>query len=104
VAPDAALACSRYYTSFAVTPAALEDWRRYGLPGFFERLRDRLGDGCQPSKHQTRPRNERDESHASKPVRRGRNQRYRDDVDRAGEMAAVTKPAKTEPTRRGARP
>lgn len=86
----AVLACSRYYTSFAVTPAALEDWHRYGLPGFLERLRDRLGDGCQPSKHQPRPRRERDESHASTRVRRGRKQRYRDDVDRAGELAAVT--------------
>ena len=26
----AVLACSRYCTSFAVTPAALEDWHRYG--------------------------------------------------------------------------
>jgi hypothetical protein len=85
----AVLACSRYYTSFAVTPAALEDWHRYGLPGFLERLRDRLGDGCQPSKHQPRPRRERDESHASTRVRRGRKQRYRDDVDRAGELEAV---------------
>jgi hypothetical protein len=85
----AVLACSRYYTSFAVTPAALEDWHRYALPGFLERLRDRLGDGCQPSKHQPRPRRERDESHASTPVRRGRKQRYRDDVDRTGELEAV---------------
>lgn len=94
----AVLACSRYYTSFAVTPAALEDWHRYGLPGFLERLRDRLGDGCQPSKHQPRPRRERDESHASTPVRRGRKQRYRDDVERAGELAAAaTQPDDAKP-------
>ena len=94
----AVLACSRYYTSFAVTPAALEDWHRYGLPGFLERLRDRLGDGCQPGKHQPRPRNERDETHASTTVRRGRRQRYRDDVDRAGELAAAaTQPDDTKP-------
>jgi hypothetical protein len=85
-----------YYTRFAVTPAALEDWHRYGLPGFLERLRDRLGDGCQPGKHQPRPRNERDQTHASPPVRRGRHQRYSDDVDRAVDravdLAAVTGP------------
>ena len=92
----AVLACSRYYTSFAINPAALEDWHRYGLPGFLERLKDRLGDACQPGKHQLRPRRERDESHASTPVRRGRRQRYRDDVDRVGELAAVNQP--TEPT------
>jgi hypothetical protein len=86
----AVLACNRYYTSFAVTPAVLEDWHRYALPGFLERLRDRLGDGCQPGKHQPRPRRERDESHAATPKRRGRAQRYRDDVERAGELATLT--------------
>jgi hypothetical protein len=86
----AVLACGRYYTSSAVTPTALEDWHRYQLPGFLERLRDRLGDGCQPGKHQPRPRNERDESHAATHTRRGRKQRQIDDVDRAGEAAAVT--------------
>jgi hypothetical protein len=85
----AVLACNRYYTSFAVTPAVLEDWHRYALPGFLERLRDRLGDGCQPGKHQPRPRRERDESHAATAKRRGRAQRYRDDVERADELAAL---------------
>ena len=89
----AVLACSRYYTSFALTPAALEDWHRYGLPGFLERLRDRLGDACQPGRHQPRPRHERDKTHASTRLRRGRKQRYRYDVDRATELAADT----TEP-------
>lgn len=68
----------------------MEDWHRYGLPDFLERLRDRLGDGCQPGKHQPRPRHVRDETHATTRVRRVRQQRYRDDVDRAGELAAVT--------------
>lgn len=92
----AVLACSRYYTSFAVTPAALEDWHRYALPGFLERLRDRLGDGCQPGKHQPRPRNERDETHASPSACRGRKQRYLDDVKSAGELAAAA--TRSEPT------
>ena len=86
----AVLACSRYNTRYAVTPAALEDWHRYGLPNFLERLRDRLGDACQPGRHQPRPRHERDESHASSRLRCHRKQRHRDDVYRAGELAAVT--------------
>ncbi|GAW54789.1 hypothetical protein [Nocardioides sp. PD653] len=89
----AILACCRYYTSFAVTPAALEDWHRYVLPAFLERLRDRLGDACQPGKHQPRPRLERDTAHAATPVRRGRRQRYRDDVARAGEPPAPETPS-----------
>jgi hypothetical protein len=77
----AVLACTRYYTSFAVTPAALEDWHRYGLPAFLERVRDRLGDGCQPARHQPRPRNERDDSHAAPAARAIRKKHYLDDAN-----------------------
>ncbi|MFJ2758774.1 hypothetical protein ACIO3S_24460 [Nocardioides sp. NPDC087217] len=80
----AVLACSRYYTSFAVTPDSLEDWHRYALAGFLERLRDRLGDGCQPGRHQPRPRRERDVAHGADAVRCGRDERYADDVICAG--------------------
>lgn len=86
----AVLASSRYYTKFAVTPAALEIWHQAALPGFLERLRDRLGDGCQPGKHQPRPRAERDQSHAAAHIRRDRRQRYADDVDRVDGTLAVT--------------
>ena len=89
----AVLACGRYYTSFAVTPAALEDWHRYTLPGFLERLRDRLGEGCQPSKHQPRPRHERDEAQASTTARRARRDRFQADREKAG--ARTTGPSKT---------
>jgi hypothetical protein len=70
----AVLACGRYYASFAVTPAALEDWHRYTLPSFLEQLRDRLGDGCQPQRHQPRPRGERDESYCAPRARQFREQ------------------------------
>jgi hypothetical protein len=85
----AVVASARYYTSFAVNPSALDDWHRYCLPTFLERLRDRLGDGCQPGKHMPRPRTERDDMHADTKTRRGRLQRYRDDVDHAAEAAAA---------------
>lgn len=76
----AVLACSRYYTTFSVTPAALDDWHRYALPSFLDRLRDRLGDACQPGKHQSRPRRERDEAYASAHPRGWRSQLQRDDA------------------------
>lgn len=78
----AVLACSRYYTSYALTPAALEDWHRYHLPGFLERLRDRLGDACQPARHQAPPRQERDRSLRGA-VANQRFQRFENDVAQA---------------------
>jgi hypothetical protein len=83
----AVLACSRHFTKFAITPSALEDWHRFALPGFLERLRDRMGDSCQPGRHQPRPRHERDETHSSAPVRRDRERRYRADLDVAVKLA-----------------
>jgi len=94
----AVLACSRYFTSFAVTPTCLEDWHRYDLPGFLERLRERLGDACQPGKHQPRPRLERDQSHASARMRAARTQRHRDDVNRVpGTTVGIPSPTQTHP-------
>jgi len=59
----AVLACSRYYVTYAVTPGPLEDWHRYQLPAFLQRLQDRLdGQGCQPGKHEARPRAVRDDA------------------------------------------
>ncbi len=76
----AAVGCSRYYTSYAVTPAALEDWHRNNLPAFLDRIRDRLDTGCQPGHHQPRPRLERDRSFGAPEIRRARALRYHDDV------------------------
>lgn len=81
----AVLACGRYYTLFAVTPAALEDWHRYALPGFLERVRDRLGDGCQPSQHQRDPRADRDRAYRLPGSRQRRAQRYRSDQQQAAD-------------------
>ena len=84
----AVVACARYYTTFAVNPGALEDWHRSCLPMFLDRLNDRVGDGCQPGKHMPRPRNERDHRHTDQRTRRGRHQRYTDDVERTHEAAS----------------
>ena len=83
----AVVACARHYTRYAVNPSALEEWHRHGLPMFLDRLRDRLGDGCQPGKHMARPRTERDDMHADSRARRSRLQRYGDDVERSQDAA-----------------
>ena len=43
------------------TPAALDEWHRYTLPAFLDRLHARLGEGCPPGRHATRPRHDRDQ-------------------------------------------
>lgn len=76
----AVLACLRFLAGIGLVPAQVEEWHRFTLPAFLERLRDRLGDGCQPGRHQAPPRLERDARHAAGPQRDGRCQRYDDDV------------------------
>jgi hypothetical protein len=56
----AVVASSRYLASYAVTPAALEEWHRYALPAFLGRLAERLGDGCLSEHQSTPPRSGRD--------------------------------------------
>jgi hypothetical protein len=41
----AVLACLRATAAYATTPDQLEDWHRYALPHFQERMTSRLGDG-----------------------------------------------------------
>lgn len=52
----AVLACARWEASFARTPAALDEWHRYALPPFLNRIVDRIGEtGCPPGRHQQSP-------------------------------------------------
>lgn len=76
----ALLACNRMSATYAVTPAPLEEWMRYALPSFLDRIRDRMGDGCPPGRHQARPRAERDRQFGSNAVRKGRDERFRNDA------------------------
>jgi len=86
----AVVAAARYYTGFQVNPVALDGWHRDCLPLFLARIRDRLGDGCQPGEHQPRPRVARDQIHTGHKHRQGRAQRYRDDLERAVEPASMS--------------
>jgi hypothetical protein len=52
----ASIACQRHNASYAVTPDALEDWHRYALPAFLDRIVQRVGTtGCPPDRHQPSP-------------------------------------------------
>ena len=44
----APLACLRWETTYAVTPANLEEWHRYTLPMFLERIIQRIGQRAVP--------------------------------------------------------
>lgn len=47
----AVLACLRVAAADATGPHALEEWHRYALPGFGQRMSERLGIGCPPGRH-----------------------------------------------------
>jgi hypothetical protein len=57
----AVVASVRVFATMTATPSALDEWHRYTLPGFLDRLQVRLGEGCPPGRHATRPRNDRDQ-------------------------------------------
>lgn len=50
------LACLRLSAGHALSADALEDWHRYVVPGFFDRMLARLGGSpCQPGSHKPWP-------------------------------------------------
>ncbi len=58
------LACLRYAAGRASGPELLEDWHRYALPGFLERMTGRLGEGsCRSGKHNDWPAKPRHQAH-----------------------------------------
>ena len=56
----ATVACQRWDAAFALTPNALEDWHRFTLPMFLDRVAQRIGaTGCPPGRHQPHPGDDR---------------------------------------------
>lgn len=52
----ATVACLRWEAGHAVTPTSLEDWHRYSLSTFLDRIAQRIGtSACPPGKHQPFP-------------------------------------------------
>lgn len=76
IARDLAVVASlRYNAGFAFQPDTLEDWHRYALPAFLDRMATRLGpNACPPGKHTDWPSSGRfrDFESAGAVERRGR--------------------------------
>jgi hypothetical protein len=51
----AVLASLRQAAAVEVTSDRLEDWHRYALPAFLDRMASRLGTGCRPGHHSEWP-------------------------------------------------
>jgi hypothetical protein len=65
----AVVACLRYDAGFALSPDTLEDWHRYTLPGFMDRLAARLGSNtCPPGRHNDWPGSSRHKDYDSPPA------------------------------------
>lgn len=80
----ATIACLRWEAAYAVTPTALEDWHRYALPTFLDRISQRIGTtGCPPGRHQAHPGDARNAIYreGDEPNRR-REHRWQDASDR----------------------
>lgn len=72
----ATVACQRFFAMYAVTPDALEDWHRYSLPMFLDRIAQRIGaTGCPPGRHQASPAESRTVLYASADERAWRSNR-----------------------------
>jgi hypothetical protein len=67
----AVLADQRHRAGQALTREPLEEWHRYSLPSFTERMRTRLRNHCQED-HQSWPASGRDTRHIADATRRRR--------------------------------
>lgn len=82
----ATVACLRWETTFAVTPLLLEEWHRATLPGFLDRIAQRVGTtGCPPGRHQPHPGGGRNLLYREEPANGERRRRR----TRDGEAASV---------------
>ena len=77
----AVLADLRRRAGLALTGDPLEEWHRYALPAFTDRMRTRLRQHCQDG-HQTWPALGRHTRHQSAPAREDRAGAFRTDCDR----------------------
>ncbi len=77
----AVLADQRRRAGMGNTSDALEDWHRYALPAFLDRMKDRLKSHCENG-HQPWPSTSRHARHSSDPHRRKRIRAFKDDAQR----------------------
>ena len=75
----AVLADQRRRAGIALTSDMLEEWNRYALPGFVDRMRARIKDHCEEG-HQRWPASSRYARHTSDPTSRDREDIYSRDA------------------------
>ena len=75
----AVLADQRRRAGAALTSDKLEEWHRYALPGFLDRMRARIKDHCEEG-HQRWPASSRYARHISDPTSRDRKDNYSRDA------------------------
>ncbi len=75
------LAVLRLAAESSTGPELLEEWHRHTLPGFFDRMLDRLGEsGCRTGKHVDWPAQSRHLSYNSEEAVEDRQTLYYDDT------------------------
>jgi len=77
----AVLADLRRRAGQALSSDALEEWHRYALPAFNERMRTRMKAHCEDKEHQPWPAQGRHARHAGPDARREREAVFQADVD-----------------------
>jgi len=79
----AALACLRLTAGHALTADAIEDWHRYAVPAFYDRMLTRLGGSpCQPGTHRPWPGASRFTDYESVGALTKRHEAYETDTSR----------------------
>jgi hypothetical protein len=92
----AVIACLRYAAGHALTADALEDWHRYALPAFVDRLSARLaGAPCPPGEHKRWPAASRYVDYESDSAVRRRLDRYALDTGRRPSPQPPPPPSRT---------
>lgn len=88
----AVLADLRRRAGLALTADGLEEWHRYALPAFTDRMRARLRQQCQDGGHQPWPASGRHTRHQGSAERRERSATFRSDVDALGDTIELQQP------------
>jgi len=88
-----AVACQRYSAARAFSADELDRWHRETLPGFLDRMADRLGDGCRSGAHADWPAAARHDAYRA--ATGERRQLYHDEVASKPETTNLD-PARTE--------
>lgn len=88
----AVLADLRRRAGHALTGDPLEEWHRYALPSFTDRMRQRLRQHCQDGGHQPWPAAGRHTRHQGDGARRYRTAAFRADTEALSWPAAISQP------------